>query len=170
MLPEFLYYNRMPPVPDQYHPSIFLAGPTPRDSSTSWRSEARKIFEEIDFQGNILIPEPADGSDIEIDYEQQVRWEWKGLERSDCILFWVPRELETLPGFTTNIEFGAWYQSGKVVLGSPDDAVKMRYMKHCAKVYNIPVYSDLKSTISTAIFIANSNKKANAGKPQMLVS
>lgn len=52
-------------------------------------------------------------------YNDQIEWEWKGLTSASCIAFWIPRELKDMPGFTTNIEWGKWYESRKVVLGYP---------------------------------------------------
>lgn len=51
-----------------------------------------------------------------------------GLERASVIAFWVPRDLERLPGFTTNVEFGGYVGSGRVVYGRPDGWPMNRYL------------------------------------------
>lgn len=42
--------------------------------------------------------------------------------------FWMPRHLETLPGFTSNVEFGRYVGSGRVVYGRPEGAPHTRYL------------------------------------------
>ena len=42
---------------DFSHPSIFLAGPTPRTSGVaSWRPEALDLLREVGFGGTVLVP------------------------------------------------------------------------------------------------------------------
>lgn len=33
-----------------------------------------------------------------------------------------------MPAFTTNVEFGYWLHSGKVIYGRPNDACKIKYL------------------------------------------
>lgn len=129
--------------------SIFLAGPTLRDNPkdfTPWREHAAHRFKERAFQGNLYIPEPFKG-----DYERQIKWEETHLEKCDCIMFWIPRDMKILPGLTTNVEFGEWMKSGKVVLGFPKEAEHISYLAHKAKKYEIPVAHDLVETVELAI-------------------
>ena len=136
--------------PKQYCKSIFLAGPTPRDENVqSWRPEAIKMLEEMGYDGVIFVPEQK-GETFK-DYDAQLEWETEGLNRADCILFWIPRDLETMPAFTTNVEFGEWFKSGKVVLGFPKDAPKNTYLEKKFKELQLPVSYTLKDTIKTAI-------------------
>lgn len=129
-------------IPPAGH-KVFLAGPTPRSLSVkSWRPLMAKKLREAGYEGHILMPEkenPEEG----YDYDLQVDWEDKGLNQSDLILFWVPRNLGTMPGFTTNIEFGQYMNSGRVVLGHPKNAEKMRYMIHKAEKHSIPYYNKM---------------------------
>lgn len=104
--------------------SIFLAGPTPRsDCVESWRTSAIEVMKYLDFGGDVLAPEPFVGS-----FDVQVAWEFEALENCQLICFWVPRNLEHLPGFTTNVEFGRYAASGRVLYGRPFDAPKTRYL------------------------------------------
>lgn len=142
------------PIPD-LSPSIFLAGPTPRTLETqSWRAEAIRLLAEQRFGartgGMVLIPEPADGVWQE-HYDAQIDWETEGLERATCILFWIPRDMATMPGLTTNDEFGFWKASGKVVLGTPPEAVKVRYQRRYAEKYGIPLANTLADTVAAAL-------------------
>lgn len=44
--------------------------------------------------------------------------------------FGFPRDLDVLPGFTTNVEFGYWLHDDycKIVYGRPDNAPKTKYI------------------------------------------
>ena len=108
-------------IPDDLGPSIFLAGPTPRLSKPvpSWRPDAVKLLLDSGFDGSVLIPEYSSYSPMR-DYNEQVEWEWNGLHSSDVILFWVPRDLATLPAFTTNVEFGFYIDKNITVYGRPE--------------------------------------------------
>jgi Nucleoside 2-deoxyribosyltransferase like len=119
-------YSDQEPIFDS--PSIFLAGPTPRtDQVVSWRIQALQILQEAGFPGAVLIPERHDWV-TSFDYNDQVEWEFTCLEGATVIAFWVPRDLGSLPGFTTNVEFGRYVGSGKLVYGRPDSAPKNRYL------------------------------------------
>ena len=84
---------------------LFLADPTPSAAGVrSWRPDALAILERIGFGGTVLVPERSDWQ-AKFDYLDQVEWEFVGLERATVIAFWVPRNLDTLPGFTTHVEF-----------------------------------------------------------------
>lgn len=110
--------------------SIFLAGPTPRDEETpSWRPEALKILKKIKYSGTVFVPEMKVKKKA-YDYDTQVEWEWNCLHSSDVIVFWVPRELEKMPGFTTNVEFGFYLAEGDslVLYGRPEWAAKKGYL------------------------------------------
>src|SRR5262249_18318687 len=102
-------------VPEIQHPSIFLAGPTPRRADVrSWRPEALEVLRDLGFSGTVLVPERRDWA-VRFSYLDQVEWEYAGLEACSVLAFWVPREMETLPGFTTNVEFGRYVGTGRCV-------------------------------------------------------
>ena len=114
--------------------SIFLAGPTHRvkEGDTApvyrWRKEAVNFLEERGFKGVVYIPEWVEDKKPENwTYSRQVDWERKAMSMSKVILFWIPRS-EDLPGFTTNIEFGEWLNSGKIVIGAPPNTPNIRYI------------------------------------------
>ena len=109
-------------------PTLFLAGPTPRsDDVPSWRPEFISILEETGFDGNVCVPEDRDGK-FKGSYTDQVEWEHAFLGAADAIVFWVPRNLETMPAFTTNVEFGYYIKSGRVIYGRPLAAPKNKYL------------------------------------------
>lgn len=114
--------------------SIFLAGPSKRGGSFegSWRQQAVTFLRDAGFKGRIYVPESIGGvyQESEVPYEETTKWEWARLDLSDVILFWIPRNEKTLPGFTTNVEFGRYVEKRprNVVMGHPKEAVRMEYL------------------------------------------
>lgn len=132
--------------------SIFLAGPTPRkEDIVSWRKEAIKILEENNFDGIVYVPEyssmkPRSG------YEDQVMWEREGLMNSSVIVFWIPRSLPDMPVFTTNVEFGYYIHTGKILYGRPDESIKNRYLDWLYELdYKKKPYNNLEELLKEAI-------------------
>jgi len=130
MAVEVIYSDqRLPSFQDEN--LIFLAGPTPRlKFVASWRPEALIILEEIGFDGMVFVPE-AEGGGWASTFEEQVEWEQEALEACSqfgCIAAWVPRDLETMPAFTTNVEFGLYVEGGRLLYGRPDGSPKTRYL------------------------------------------
>ena len=137
--------------PDSFSKSIFLAGPTPRTADVkSWRPEALAILAKAGYDGAVFVPENRNGS-ARASYDDQVGWEHKCLDTADVVLFWVPRKIDTLPGFTTNVEFGLYADSGRVVLGAPSDADKMEYLRFVARKFYVPYFTTLEETISETL-------------------
>jgi hypothetical protein len=79
----------------------------------------------LGFAGTVLVPERRDWP-AKFNYLDQVEWEYAGLEGCTVIAFWVPRDLQSLPGFTTNVEFGRYVGSGRCVYSRPDGAPHTR--------------------------------------------
>ncbi len=143
--------------------SIFLAGPTPRSPEvTSWRPEALQILAELGYDGHVFVPEYRDAAPGEVDYKERIDWETEGLNRADCIVFWVPRNLKTMPAFTTNVEFGAWTSSGKVIFGAPADAPKNRHLELKADEMSVPRLQTLKKTLAqVCAFLGEGSSRQN---------
>ena len=132
-----------------FHPTIFLAGPTPRSPEVpSWRPEAVRLMEGC--EGTLYIPEPRAGA---FNPDEQVKWEWDALAAAQHILFWVPRDLNTMPAFTTNVEFGYWVAKNylKVTLAYPKMAPKMSYLHKLADKQGIPVYHALYEALMSIV-------------------
>ena len=136
--------------------SIFLAGPTSRDDSVlSWRVDACKLIEDIGFDGIVYDPEYSILK-LRGDYLDQVEWEREALSNASVILFWIPRALPDMPAFTTNVEFGYWIHTGKVIYGRTDDARKIRYLDWLYKKdTNKDPYNNLVDLLKEAIELAN---------------
>ncbi|HXV26529.1 MAG TPA: nucleoside 2-deoxyribosyltransferase domain-containing protein [Candidatus Paceibacterota bacterium] len=133
-------------------PTIFLAGPTPRKERPvpSWRPAALQILADTGFNGNVIVPEPAPG-DGWPEYAEQVRWEHRWLNRADVVLFWVPRDMVTMPAMTTNVEFGMFMRSGKAVVGAPRHAPHMQYWEAASHEYGIPYSWSLQGAVGAAV-------------------
>ena len=115
-------------TPEVLTRSIFLAGPSPRkETDLNWRPDAIEALRQAGFDGTVFLPLPRDGKWPE-NYSDQAQWERKHLALADVIAIWCPRDLEALPGFTTNVEFGEWLSSGKLLYGRPDGAPSTRYL------------------------------------------
>ena len=128
--------------------SVFLAGPTPREVSVkSWRPEFIQQLKIKGFQGTVFSPENRLlGSPY--DFDKQIPWEVKGLNKADLIIYWILRELKTMPAFTTNIEFGEFMHSGKIAVGFPPESVNNRYIGKRCQMHKIPLFSTTESIIS----------------------
>lgn len=146
------------PLVDLKENVCFLCGPSPRDSNiVSWRKEAIELFEKHNYTGTLLIPEDRTWKH-KAEYDSQVQWEYDGLLQSTHIMFWIPRDLNNMPGYTTNVEFGMiignleWAKiiekiPPKIVLGSPEGTPKMSYLNWHADRLGIPRYNTLEDTV-----------------------
>jgi hypothetical protein len=115
-------------LPETISSTVFLAGPSPRNAGDpNWRPEAIESLRRAGYTGTVLAPVPRDG-EWPRDYNDQIAWESAHLAACDAVLMWVPRELQVLPGFTTNVEFGEWLNSGKLLYGRPADAPKTSFL------------------------------------------
>jgi hypothetical protein len=174
-----IVYARQPLPPARYGNvpnSLFLAGPTPRGKNIpGWRPEALRLLkDDLRFNGTVFVPEDETWGLSKAIYAEQTRWEIQALGCSTVVVFWIPRELKHMPAFTTNTEFGfcAAFIPDFIVLGCPDDAVKVGYQKQLAEEIAllhqafahhfedsprhlnpgpIPVFSTLKETLQRAL-------------------
>ena len=136
--------------------SIFLAGPTPREkNSESWRTKACNIIEQLGFDGVVYVPEYSTWKP-KADYVDQAQWEREALSNASVIAFWIPRTLPDMPAFTTNVEFGYWIHTGKVLYGRPDEAKKIKYLDWLYKTdTNNEPFSSLEELLNGSIELAN---------------
>ena len=154
-------------TPKSITKSVFLAGPTPRSKDVrSWRPEAIRLLEKNGYDGVIFSPEDRSGK-WKGSYIDQVEWEEKCLNIADCILTWLPREINTMPAFTTNYELGVWMDSGKVVFGAPDNAAKVRYQEYYAEKLKVPTANTLQDTVVSAITIIGDGALRTAGEREV---
>lgn len=139
--------------------SIFLAGPTPRGENTiSWREDAVEILNKLGFDGVVYVPEYSTWKPKE-DYTDQAMWERTALTNAGIILFWIPRSLPDMPAFTTNVEFGYWLHSNKVIYGRPNGAPKTKYLDWLYELdYNKKPIDDLEDLLKESINLINDKK------------
>lgn len=138
-------------IPHVFSKSIFLCGPTPRSADVaSWRPYAIKLLEEACYDGIVFVPEGRDGK-WKAGYDEQVEWEEKCLHMADCILFWIPRNLTNMLALTTNIEWGVWQDSGKVVFGAPPNAERIHYQRYYAEKLGVPQADSLQKIVDVAL-------------------
>jgi hypothetical protein len=145
-------------------PTVFLAGPTVRGNQphlTSWRFEAIEIFREEGFRGNLIIPEfTSKGESDQHRYDLPI-WEFEGLRKCHCIMFWIPRTRELI-GLTTNHELGYWMgrEREKVVYGRPNDAYRIAYLDtmwvedykdRFNENHGATIYTNLKETVEASM-------------------
>jgi len=88
-------------------------------------------------------------------YDGQVEWELHHLNMAHTIMFWVPRDLAVLQAYTTNVEFGLYVKSGKIVYGRPDEAPKNKYLDHLYRKFALkePI-NNLRDTVAAAMLQA----------------
>lgn len=154
--------------------SIFLAGPTARvqpgeSAPPSWRAEALSYLESQGYEGVVFVPEYAPDFDhSNLQYSEQVDWETECLKMSDVILIWVPRDLEKLPAFTTNIEFGTWLSSWKVVYGRPEDSPKNEYLDYKYKEFTKrDPQASLEASLGEALELIGEGAPREGGQTQV---
>jgi 8-oxo-dGTP pyrophosphatase MutT (NUDIX family) len=159
-----VHANETPP--QWWDAAVFLAGPLPRSADVpSWNPEAIGLLRERwRHDGRLVVFTPELREGVLADYTGQVEWEHRGLHDADVILFWVPRDLETMPAFTTNIEWGAWYDSGKVVFGAPASAPKNEYLLHLAEASGVPVADRLDAAAAAALGMIGAGSRREGGE------
>lgn len=159
-------------MPETFTKSIFLAGPTPRNKQEveSWRPDALKLLEDMGFTGTVFVPEDRKG-EYKLEYDDQIGWEEKYLNVADCIVFWVPRDLTPdtkgfpkMAAFVTNVEFGHWYDSGKIVFGAPKDADKVGYLEHYSEKFKAPMAQTLTETLQNAMEMLGNGAERTGGE------
>ena len=157
-------------APAKVAKSLFLAGPSPRSADQpNWRPEAIAILEELGYDGTVFIPLPADG-DFSHGFDAQIHWERKHLDLADVIVFWVPRDLEKLPGFTTNVEFGTYHDTGRVIFGAPEGAPGTRYLQSMAVDVAMPICHDLRATLAAAVAFIGDGATRTGGERDVPLS
>ena len=147
-------------LPTEVTKTIFLAGPNPRYKNgdavlRTWRHDVLEELERIGYDGHVFIPMPIGSfygetvSGAVADYDHQIEWEDAAMMRADVILMWVDRT-STLRGMTTNIEFGRYLDSGRLIYGRPDTADACRYLDEQIKKRRKEAYSTITAIVKEA--------------------
>jgi len=139
-------------------PAVFLAGPTVRGNQphlVSWRFAFIEEFGRQGFGGTLVVPEFTDRTQSDEGRADLPLWEMRGMERSKCVLFWIPRTRELI-GLCTNFEFGYWLALDpfKVVYGRPEGSYRTGYndiMWRRVRGQYARIHDSMESTIHEAI-------------------
>lgn len=161
-----VHAGEQPPL--RWTASLFLAGPTPRTPEVaSWRPQAlAAIGRHWAGPGPLVVflPEPRD--EVWPEYVHQRTWELHWGDRSDVVLFWIPRG-PGMPALTTNDEWGRWKDTGRVVLGTPPDAPSVRYQRDYATDHHIPVSDTLDDTVVAALAAIGEGADREGGRREV---
>jgi 8-oxo-dGTP pyrophosphatase MutT (NUDIX family) len=159
-----VHANETPP--DSWHASVFLAGPLPRSAEVpAWNRDAVAFLEDHwRFDGRLVVFTPELREGVLADYTGQADWEDQWMHAADVILFWVPRDMATMPALTTNIEYGSWVSSGKTVFGAPPSAPKNEYLRHLAEANGVPVCDTLADTTKAALALIGTGAHRSGGE------
>jgi 8-oxo-dGTP pyrophosphatase MutT (NUDIX family) len=159
-----VHANEAPPT--SWDAAVFLAGPLPRSADVpAWNRDAVAYFQEQwRHDGRLVVFTPELREGVLADYTGQADWESRWMHAVDVIVFWVPRDMVTMPALTTNIEYGAWVASGKVVFGAPPTAPKNEYLRHLAEANGVPVRDTLADTVRAALAQAGTGAHRTDGE------
>lgn len=109
---------------------------------------------ELGYNGIVYSPEHEDGKPIkDFDLGDQVDWEHYGLNSADAIVFWIPRQMREdfeMLALTTNIEFGLYFKTDKLFVGSPKEAQKNNYLQYISQ-NKYKWHDDLKSLLTDVV-------------------
>ena len=155
-----IYFGEDPPY--KFSKSLFLAGPSIRkeQEGTSWRKEALRILSDIGYNGVVYLPENRNGK-LEPNHDDN--WETRALETCDCIVMWLPCQMDTLPCLTSRLEYGRFADSRRLVLGIPEDAEQMSFIRHDAHKLKLPISETLTQTLVRALeFIGDGAERSLA--------
>jgi hypothetical protein len=170
-------YNVFPKDIDYTLDSVFLAGPTVRGNQPhlkSWRPECIDEFKAQGFSGNLIIPEFPDPYESDQPRVDLPLWEFDGLRKCHCILFWIPRTRELI-GLTTNHELGYWMgrDMEKVVYGRPNGAYRTQYLdimwvetykERYGRNDGVNIYTNLKDLVGAADIKSHTRNAYNKGE------
>lgn len=154
-------------LPHTLHKSLFLAGPSPRQPAhPDWRAEALAHLQGVGFDGQVFLPLPRDGSRRD-DYTAQADWEQRAMQHADIIVFWVPRDMQHLPGLSTNVEFGQKVGGRNIVLGYPLEAPGCRFLEYLAQRHHVRVAHTLDATLALALELLGDGAHRQGGECQV---
>lgn len=161
-------------LPTEVTKTIFLAGPNPRYKNgdvvlRTWRHDVLEELERIGYDGHVFIPMPIGSfygetvSGAVADYDHQIEWEDAAMMRADVILMWVDRT-PILRGLTTNIEFGKYLESGRLIYGRPDTADGCRYLDEQIQKRRKEAYTSLADIVKEADWRLGNGAERSGGE------
>lgn len=135
--------------------SIYLVGPTSGDKNIpSWRLEACKYLEEIGFDGVVYVPEISTKEKEK--GKNQERWERHAILESSIICFWIPKEIENDLYTDTDLDFGYWFSTNKVIYGTNAQTKTTRYLDWLYRLdYKKDPENNLEDLLNKSVMLAN---------------
>lgn len=147
--------------PSVVNKSIFLAGPSPRyalgdkvDLNT-WRHKAVQLLQERWYDGIVYIPLPRSAffGETYVDqngYVKEIEWDLKAFNRADVIFIYLDRQADN-QGLVTNVEFGRYFDSGRMVYCRPKSAVFVRYLDTLMMSKDREFYTEMEEGIEECL-------------------
>ena len=133
--------------------AIFLAGPCPRNNyEKDWRYDAYKILDTLHFDGIVLNPTNKYYGTGNCCLKDQSDWETEAMHRASAIVFNLDKS-DDHPGFTTNVEFGRYFNYPNVYVCKPkgNDEKANNYIYETCIRYNIPIFETLEETLQAVV-------------------
>lgn len=124
-------------VPKKNKIYVFLGGPI--QGAPNWHEQVPDLGDDVE----LICPKREkliSGGLSDDEYRKQVNWETLGLRMSDIALFWIPREVKSIPGRdyaqTTKIELMENLVRGKkIILGIEQGVNTRRYLVNKYQTY-----------------------------------
>lgn len=163
-------------APTNYSKSIFLAGPIDNTSKGNliprdWRKDVIELLEQKGYDGVVFIPISKafwEETYAPIDFvysEAVVEWECMMMDRADILLFWVNRDKEAdRYGLTTNVEFGRYLNTGRIVYGHTKESFSVFNLDTIAAKNNIKVHNELPELVDTALSVIGDGAYRDGGE------
>ena len=119
----------------------------------------------------LVITNPRRKNYNGFDLDEQISWETEYLNKSDILVFWIPKEEEIIEGRvygqTTRFEIGEWVAkySNKIIIGIDDSFPMKKYIKkRLEKDYNIQIKDTYKEVLKD---VKNKVKEIRDSKPNV---
>jgi 8-oxo-dGTP pyrophosphatase MutT (NUDIX family) len=139
-----VYFDDEPPA--AWDASVFLAGPAP---AASWRSQAVELLtRRWDAGGRLVVFLPESRAGARVD---RLEWEERALTLADVMIVWVLCTTDAPSAATIGMGPGAWYDSGRLVLGAPSDTPKHHELLRQADRHGIPVATTVAGVVEAAL-------------------
>lgn len=120
---------------------LFLGGPI--QGAENWQN---KVCDDLSDINNLVITNPRRENYDGFNLDEQINWETEYLNKSDILMFWIPKEKEVIEGRvygqTTRFEIGEWVAKchKKIIIGIDDSFPMKKYIKkRLEKDYGIDV-------------------------------
>ena len=155
-----------PTIPDvsEAELTIFLAGSIEQGKADNWQDQITKELETEEVV--IFNPRRVNwNSKLKQDitnpeFAEQVNWELDRLNECDIIFMYIDPKTQSP---ITLLEFGQYYQSGKLIICCPDGFWRKGNLQVCCERAQIHLHDDLSTAISALKTICKLRQKYRYG-------